>query len=603
MGSIIEGPGGVYNQYAGFHETLQDLVYYFAQTSELVLDPELPSYALMLALFEVVPDMLQATTDLRAYSRSGTGRLNAEAKLTLYSRGWQLGNAGRRLDGEATRALQATLAVGQTAKGLAELVETHMPRQAENLQAVEALVNQGALGEDFVPAELEATLQALLGDLILFHRATRESLRDLLNQRIARLEGALFLSFAESGVGLLVGAGVMFWVVASVRRRAQHLDKVLVTLAGGDLRESVPSSLTLASDELGSVARSVSQVHTDLSAQVHALEQTATNLSTIGMSLGTNAEQSAAAIEQMAATTGHVAQNAQGQARQTSHAGQEVGGLLKRIVESSERALSLEKRFVEFELTMQGSLVALRRTAEQSKQTDALAQALLATGQRGSADLEALRASIAEVAAKTGAVQEIVQMILDIADRSSLLSMNAAIEAAHAGTAGRGFAIVAEEIRRLATTSAQQAHTIGNLLATIRAASDQTLDRSQAATASFQSLFGDIQLVRQANQEMSVQVSEQEANGGGLVSGLAEVAVIYRELVESLSLQADGSQKVRESLELLTDSSVEIDHSMQEQRLGMDQASEAVGNVRDITLELKAVIDQVRQILSRFKTG
>jgi len=78
-------------------------------------------------------------------------------------------------------------------------------------------------------------------------------------------------------------------------------------------------------------------------------------------------------------------------------------------------------------------------------------------------------------------VNEVSQVIGEIADRTGLLSLNAAIEAAHAGAAGRGFAVVAEEVRKLADRTSKQTQEIGDLLEAIRKDLDparQAMDRS-----------------------------------------------------------------------------------------------------------------------------
>ncbi len=92
---------------------------------------------------------------------------------------------------------------------------------------------------------------------------------------------------------------------------------------------------------------------------------------------------------------------------------------------------------------------------------------------------------VAKIAEGVGLLQQTIQIIASIANRTNLLAMNAAIEAAHAGDAGQGFAVVADEIRVLSETTSQQVRTISSSLRNMTQLISKAVDTSAKAGSSF----------------------------------------------------------------------------------------------------------------------
>ena len=132
-------------------------------------------------------------------------------------------------------------------------------------------------------------------------------------------------------------------------------------------------------------------------------------------------------------------------------------------------------------------------------------------------------------------VNEVSQVIGEIADRTGLLSLNAAIEAAHAGAAGRGFAVVAEEVRKLADRTSIQTKEIGDLLEAIR----KDLDPARIAMDQSLDLAAETRAQVEAVEQRFTGIADLAESTAGHVASIASSSAQEREAAQSL-LEASG---------------------------------------------------------------
>jgi methyl-accepting chemotaxis protein len=221
----------------------------------------------------------------------------------------------------------------------------------------------------------------------------------------------------------------------------------------------------------------------------------------------------------------------------------------------------------------------------------------------GRSGLQGVAGDIQAIARESEGLLEINSVMQNIASQTNLLSMNAAIEAAHAGEAGRGFAVVADEIRKLAESSGEQSKTISEVLKKIKASIDKITKSTEGVLLKFESISEGMGKVTEQEATVRCAMEEQGMGSKNILEAISALNEITGEVTRSAQAMGGRSREViRESreLEAITD---EIRSGMEEMAAGAGQITTAVNRVNDISVENKKQIETLIGEVSRFKVG
>jgi ribose transport system substrate-binding protein len=219
----------------------------------------------------------------------------------------------------------------------------------------------------------------------------------------------------------------------------------------------------------------------------------------------------------------------------------------------------------------------------------------------GESNMKQTLISMKGIASSVDVVKSLIKVINDVAAKTNLLAMNAAIEAAHAGEHGRGFSVVADEIRKLAEQTSHNAGQINqNLLGMVKG-----IESSTALTVktdrSIHELVGGIK-------EVSNSLTE-------IMAGLAEMSIGTQEITSSLTNLIDITEQVKTDSKLIDDKSTQIDvvmtavieisgetmQSMKGFTASVDEIKTASQDISSAGRENSENMDIVSQEVSRFK--
>ncbi|AOE83954.1 chemotaxis protein [Pseudomonas sp. TCU-HL1] len=371
--------------------------------------------------------------------------------------------------------------------------------------------------------ELEEKNEALSGTIEAHAAKTRTDGEAAVSRAASWLVGGILLV-----IGLL--CLVTSQLMRAVLRPLEKTVKVARAIAQGNLLTQVSID---SDDEAGQLQRALAEMQGNLRQMIatirsesEELRGTAHRLSETSQSIVDGAgEQSdsatnmAAAMEQMIANIDQIADHARNAQDISAHSEDLAGSGGKVIL---------------------GVVEGMNRIADAVNQS--------------SSTITALGQSSEEI-------HSIIQVIKGIAEQTNLLALNAAIEAARAGEAGRGFAVVADEVRNLAARTAQSTQEITGMIQRIRETTQQAVDSMQTGVERVQDGVG---LARQAGESISE-----------IRSGAHRAAEVVEEISHTIGEQSKASSEVAQRVELIAQMSRNNSQAMQD----LAQAAERLDRV------------------------
>ena len=354
---------------------------------------------------------------------------------------------------------------------------------------------------------------------------------------------AVMISIAALLAAIAVSVGLSVVLARGIAGRVAQATQVAGRIAEGDLTSSIPSSteqdevaqlinaLQRMQESLREVIGAIAGNAEELDASAKGMTSAAADIRRSSSQQSNSVSSTAAAVEQLTVSIAQVAENAND---------------ARGIAEQTARIAADGKQLVD------GAATEIGKIADSVTTTSS---------------------SIYELQASSQQISQIANVIREIADQTNLLALNAAIEAARAGEQGRGFAVVADEVRKLAERTGTSTNEIKTMIEAIQAQTDTAV--AQMGQASGQVEIG-VKMIR----DLQAPLQELQEFSAKAVSSLVDLAYATKE-------QSNASTLIAQNVEQIA-------------RMGEENSS-AAANSHDVAQGLNGMANALQGLVRRFR--
>ena len=401
---------------------------------------------------------------------------------------------------------------------------------------------------------------------------------------------------------------IAFVILASVFL-SQSISKPIVKISNnlkeiaegeGDLTTRVT---THSKDEVGDLARYFNETVEKIRNLVVNIKNEAALLSDIGTNLATNMNETAAGVNEITSNIQSIKGRILNQSASVSETHATMEQLTVNIKKLDSHVEDQNAHVSQASAAIEQMVANIKSVTETLIKNSSNVKALQEASGVGRAGLQAVSSDIQEIARESEGLLQINSVMENIASQTNLLSMNAAIEAAHAGESGKGFAVVAAEIRKLAESSSAQSKTISDVLKKIKSSIDKITRSTENVLNKFEAIDTNVKLV--ADQEESIRNSMEEQGEGSkqILNSVSEVNDITRKVTSGSNEMLEGAKEVIQESHNLEKATQEITSGMSEMATGADHINMAVHHVNDISVKNREGINVLIKEVSRFKVN
>ncbi|MCR4421426.1 MAG: methyl-accepting chemotaxis protein [Exilispira sp.] len=391
---------------------------------------------------------------------------------------------------------------------------------------------------------------------------------------------------------------MIIFINYQVIRKIKPIFERLEGIADGDFSEYI---LLKSKDDIGKIIYNFNNMIQKLNNVLKSFKSGSNELTKTSETLSVNLTEIASSINEISSNIKHTADMIDDQATSVTQTTASVEQMARSIENLSKHVEDLSAAVTESSSSIEEMISNIASVTNSANKAKESVNALINSSEVGKNNIVEMQNIINLISKQSEKLLEANNLIIGIANKTNLLSMNAAIEAAHAGDAGRGFAVVADEIRKLAETSGNQSIEVEKNLKEIKTNIDKMVASSKNVNNSFDEMTQNVKVVDNIVAEVSHAMYEQNQGSKQVIEALKkmnEISSVARTSSYEMSL---GTKQINDVIMKLKAISSEVKASTDEIEKGINEINISISNISKIGLTAKMLAENIKNEIDFFK--
>jgi methyl-accepting chemotaxis protein len=409
----------------------------------------------------------------------------------------------------------------------------------------------------------------------------------------------IIISLVFSGLIVIIISLFIMFANARLLKRIKNIENTLQRAADLDLTVKTDFK---SNDEISLMGKHLNELIDNILNFIKTVKDSYGKVKSLDDFISTKNFDSIEALEEISKNIESIKQQIHSLDNNLSNSADEADKIGNEINDFSGIIIQLEKSIIESSNSIEKMTNIMSDVENISNKRKTQSELLLKSTKEGEGKIVATNNLIRAISTEIKGILDIISVINGISSQTNILSMNAAIESAHAGESGQGFSVVADEIRKLAESTSQNANSIAVSLKSMVSRINETLVASDVSIKSYENIDKEIRLFVNDLEEITHNIEIISQENSTILNSTNMVKEVSVTIKQSFSNIQNSTSTILDSVKNVKSTSTEVASGINFINSGAKEILKEVSGLNGMSKESRVQMEELNKIISSYKT-